>query len=250
MAFAISAGAAAVIGAGAGLAGGIIQGNAASSAADKQSAAADRATQVQKGMYDQTRADQEPWRAAGAQALSGLSNPDFQRDFTQADFQKDPGYDFRMQQGQQALERSAAARGNVNSGGTMKALSRYGQDYASNEYGNAYNRFNADRDRRFNRLSSVAGVGQTANAQVGAAGQNYAGQAGSNMMGAASAQGAAGMAGAQGWANGLSGIANQANQGAWMSQFNKGQSNKPVISGGGSSNPADASYGWGGMGPG
>lgn len=203
MSFAIVA---AGVGAVGGIAGGIIQGNAASDAAKKQQDAASQANALQERMYNQTRADQEPWRQAGATALGQLGSQDFQRDFNMSDFQKDPGYDFRMQQGQQALERSAAARGGLNSGATLGAISRYGQDYASNEYQNAYNRFNNDRNQRFSRLSSIAGMGQGANSALGQAGQNYAGQYGANTMDAAVAAGNAGMASAQGWANTLGGL--------------------------------------------
>lgn len=209
--------------AGLGLAGGIMSSNAAKDASAAQAAAADRATTLQRDIYNQNREDQEPWRKAGAQALSGLGNSDFQRDFTSRDFDVDPGYNFRMAEGQKAIERSAAARGGLNSGANMKALAKYGQGLASDEYNNAYNRFNSDRDRRFNRLSSVAGVGQTANNALAQAGQNFANQAGSNMMGAANAQGAAGIAGANAMGGAISGIGSAAmsglasyNQQKWM----------------------------------
>jgi hypothetical protein len=205
---------ASIIAGGATLAGGIVngvvQGNAAHDAADKQAQAARDSNALQERMYNQTRDDQEPWRIAGGRALSDLGNSDFQKDFTLNDFQQDPGYQFRMDQGQKALERSAAAKGGLMNGGTMKALAEYGQGFASNEYNNAYNRFNSDRDRRFNRLSSLAGIGQTANSQLGAAGSNYAGNVGNTLMSNANAQGAAGMASANAWgggiSNGLSGI--------------------------------------------
>lgn len=222
MAFIIGGTTGALIGGGLAAAGGIgsaiIGANAASSAADQQAQAAREANALQERMFNQQRADQEPWRQAGIGALSQMGNADFQRDFTASDFQKDPGYDFRMQEGQKALERSAAARGGLQSGGTLKALSRYGQDYASNEYNNAYNRFNADRDRRFNRLGSLAGVGQTATNQIGQAGMNYAGQVGNNTMNAANAAGAAGIAGANAIGGALSGIGK-----SWMdySMMNK-----------------------------
>jgi hypothetical protein len=168
------------------------------SQADKALAAQREATSsangLQKYMFDEQRKDQQPWRDAGTRALSGLENKDFQRDFTMNDFQQDPGYAFRMEEGQKAIERSAAARGGRHGGATMKALARYGQDFASNEYQNAYNRFNADRDRRFNRLSSLAGIGQTANSQIANAGMNYANQVGQNQMGMANAQASAAIA--------------------------------------------------------
>lgn len=194
------------IGAAGSIAGAAIGAGAAGSAADKQAAASQYATDMQRQMYDQTRADQQPWRDAGAKALSQMSDPDFQKSFTAADFQQDPGYQFRMQQGQDAIERSAAARGGLQSGGTLKAINEYGQNFASNEYGNAYNRFNNDRTTRFNRLSSIAGAGQTATNEVSQAGQNFGAQAGQNAIGAANAQGAAGIAGANAWGGALSSI--------------------------------------------
>lgn len=150
-------------------------------------------------------------------------DPSLTKSFTADDFQKDPGYDFRMQEGQKALERSAAAKGGLMGGGFGKALSRYGQDYASNEYQNAYNRFTNDQTNRFNRLSSLSGLGQTANAQLGQAGQNYANQAGQNMMGAANAQGAAGIASANAWGGAASNLGNLGMQYGYLSALG----NKP-----------------------
>lgn len=220
------------------LVGGLFGGSSAKKSAQIQADAAREASKLQYDMFQQQRADQQPWRQAGSAALSQLGNADFQRDFKASDFQQDPGYAFRMAEGQKAIERSAAAKGGLQSGGTLKALSRYGQDFASNEYNNAYNRFNADRDRRFNRLSSIAGIGQTANSQIASAGQNYANQAGANMMGAANAAGAAQMANANMWNNTLSNIgragmdaASMYTQNNWMNNWLSQQQAKPTMAG-------------------
>jgi hypothetical protein len=212
------------------IAGGIMGSNAANSAAEQQAAAAKYSADLQKQIYDQQRLDNTPWRDAGATALSKMADPYFQKSFSGADFQQDPGYQFRMDQGNQAMQRSAAARGGLMSGGFAKGLDRYNQDYASNEYQNAYNRFNNDQSSRFGRLSSVAGMGQNANSQLGAAGQNYANQVGQTAMGAANAQGAAGIASAGAWGGALSGVANAGmgyaamkNQNNWMNQFKQNQ---------------------------
>lgn len=125
------------------------------------------------------------------------------RDFSMADFQADPGYDFRMKEGQKALERSAAAGGRFLGGGTLKALTRYGQDFGSQEYGNAFNRFQTNRNTRFNQLAAVAGIGQTANGQLAQLGQTNALTQGNNLMGAATVGGNAAMAGAAGWSSAL-----------------------------------------------
>lgn len=220
--------------------GSLISANANRIAAERQAAAAHEANRLQYKMFKRQRKDAAPWREAGVRALSGLENEDFQRDFTMSDFQKDPGYDFRMQEGMKAIERSAAARGGLNSGATLKSISRYGQDFASNEYSNAYNRFNSDRDRRWNRLSSLAGIGQTANSQVAQAGQNYANQANSNLIGIGNAQAAAGVSTGNSWANTTRQIGNigAGMAGGLMGQWSQAQ---------GAGNMAGQPYGNGNM---
>jgi hypothetical protein len=107
--------------------------------------------------------------------------------------QNDPGFQFRLKQGQQALERSAAARGSLLTGGTMKDLTNYAQDYASNEYNNVYNRamgeylnryniFKQNQNDQFNRLAALAGIGQTSTSQLMGAGQNAASNVGNLLM--------------------------------------------------------------------
>lgn len=168
---------------------------ATQSAIDAQAAATRDANATQKYMYDTTRGDLAPWREAGGRALSDLTgNADFQRYFTMADYQADPGYAFRMAEGQKAIERSAAARGGLNSTATLKNLARFNQNLASEEYQNAYNRFNADRDRRFGRLSSIAGIGQTATGQLVNAGQNYGNNVSQNQIGMGNAVASANIA--------------------------------------------------------
>lgn len=186
--------AAAIVG-GAVIAGGasVIAGN---SAAKAQKKAAAGASDTELRMFEQNREDLAPYREAGYTALKQLGEGtaeggDFMRDFTLADFDKDPGRQFRFDTGQQALERSAAARGGVMNGGTLKALARYGQDYATQEYSSAYQRFNADRDRRFNRLSSLAGTGQTATTTTAQLGANAAGGAADAQIQAGNATAAA-----------------------------------------------------------
>lgn len=118
---------------------------------------------------------------------NAVTEGDFSRDFTANDFTKDPGYQFRMDEGSRALEGSANARTGIQNGRTMRELERYGQDYASGEYSNAYNRFNADRTSRFNRLATVAGIGQQATNTGVVAGQNTANNVSENIIGQANA---------------------------------------------------------------
>jgi hypothetical protein len=170
-------------------------------------------------------------RTAFGQQEPGLqvdpNSPDFgryARDFSMADYQADPGYAFRMSEGMKGLERSAAARGGLLSGATMKGIQRFGQDLASQEYSNAFNRYQTNRAARLNPLQSLAGVGQTSAQQVGAAGQNMAAGIGNALgaygQGASEAMGAAGQARASGYmgtANALTGAL-----GSYMN-YNQGQ---------------------------
>lgn len=106
-----------------------------------------------------------------------------------ADYQADPGYGFRMSEGMKALERSAAARGGLMSGGTGKALQRFGQDLASQEYQNAYNRFRDTQGLRRNALAGVVGYAPTAAGAMTTSGQNFANQANQLAMTNAANQG-------------------------------------------------------------
>lgn len=171
------------------------QRSAGNKAADAQRRAAEDSNELQRYMFDQTRQDNLPALGARNSALSQLqqllgigknSGAGFgmlNRPFTGANLQNDRGYQFGLGQGTQALERSAAARGGLYSGATMKALQRYGQDYAGTKFNEAFNRNQATNDSRFNRLASLAGLGQAGSSQVAAAGQNYANNVGNNLIG-------------------------------------------------------------------
>jgi hypothetical protein len=141
---------------------------------------------------------QEPFRQVGVNALPELVAASKYDPFTMDKFQADPGYGFRLKEGMKALERSAAARGGLLSGATLRGVQEYGQDLASQEFTNAFNRYQAERAARLNPLQSLAGMGQTTAAnvatQAGQLGQNI----GSNLIqgGAARASGYMGMANA------------------------------------------------------
>ena len=99
--------------------------------------------------------------AAGQPAdQSGEGFGFLQQRFNNDVFEKDPGYQFRMDEGNRSIQGSAAAQGGLLSGAAMKAMQKYSQGYASNEYGNAYNRFTGDQQNMYNRLSEIAGTGQ------------------------------------------------------------------------------------------
>lgn len=89
-----------------------------------------------------------PYREAGLSALAGLQKPEI-------DVTKDPSYQFRLNEAMKALTAAQSARGGAVSGRAMKELARYSQDYASQEYGKAY-------DREMGRLSQLTGLGYNA----------------------------------------------------------------------------------------
>lgn len=130
------------------------------------------------------------------------------RDFSLSDFQADPGYQFRLGEGQKALERSAAAKGKLYSGGTLKDLTNYNQDFASNEFANSYNRFQNNRATKYNQLASLAGLGQiSANQITGQTGQ-LGSRLGDYTMNAADSMGNARASGYAAWGQGIQGAVN------------------------------------------
>ena len=98
---------------------------------------------------------------------------------------QDPGYQFRLQQGQKALETSASARGGLLGGAATKAALQYGQGFASNEYGNAWNRLMQQRQQQYGMLAGLAGMGETAGSTLTNAAMTGAGlMTNANMTGA------------------------------------------------------------------
>ena len=174
-------------------------------AASTQAESADRAGELQREQFERQVELQEPFRQVGLRALNKLEGAAEYTPFGMEQFQQDPGYGFRLSEGQKAIDRSAAARSGLQSGSALKAAARYGQEMGSQEFQNAFNRYGIERERRLNPLQSLAGVGQTSTNQLVAGGQNYANAAGEAM-------GAAGQARASGYmgsANSLSGALGQ-----------------------------------------
>jgi hypothetical protein len=225
-----------LLGVGANALSGLVGSNAAGKAAQAQADAANAASAnsltasresnaLQKQMFDKQVALQEPFRQAGLTGqnrlmdILGLSGNTGAQGYGSANekfgdkpFTQDPSYQWRLQQGQQALERSAAARGGLLSGRAAKDTTAYAQGAASQEYGNAFNRFQTERANTLNPLQSLSGMAQTASGAMSNAADNYgsnvgnnitntANQVGQNMQGAGNAR----ASGYMGQANALSG---------------------------------------------
>jgi len=190
--------------------------SASKKAASTQAAATDRAGELQREMFQEQNRLQEPFRQGGMAAQNklltyfglpggteGADYGKYARDFGMADFTADPGYNFRMGEGMKALERQAAARGGLISGGALKAAQRYGQDFASNEFTNAFNRFQTNRANQLQPLQSLMGAGQTATNTMGTAAANYGSNAGNLMTSGGAARASGYVGGANALTSGL-----------------------------------------------
>ena len=208
----------------------LIGGSAAKSAASTQAAAARDAAELQNEQFQLTRQDQMPWLKAGEQALNKLIPMTDYKKFGMDQFQQDPGYAFRLSEGQKALDRQAAARGGLISGSALKAAQRYGQDMGSQEYMNAFNRYQTERSAALNPLQSLSGVGQTTATNLGTTGAANAANVGNLITGGAAAS-AAGRVGA---ANALTG-----GLGTYLN-YSQGTNLLNALRGGGSSSPTNA----------
>lgn len=264
------------IGAAGSIASSAIGANAAGNAADAQTAAANHAADlagaagtkalgIQQDAGTAAQAQLAPYTAAGAGGLnalqyglgtggaangSGVGQGSLLTPYqgftapTGLDEQNDPGYQARLQLGTDAIQKSAAARGSVVTGGTAKALETYGQDYGSNEYQNTYNRalqsygtnatnYYTGQSNQYNRLSALAGSGQQAAGSAATLGQNAANSEAGTVTGVAQQQGQdyqnAGAATASGyvgagnaWSSGISGIGNNISNLGLLSSLSSG----------------------------
>jgi len=197
-------------------------------AASAQKKAAELQAQTAKDTLASQQRIAEPYTTAGAFGVNELARQlgvagdsgsagygSLNTPFEQTKFTEDPGYGFRMAEGQKALERSAAARGGLLSGSAMKGTLNYAQGLASQEYQNAFNRYTAQRDTRYNMLRGLTDVGAgAAGSMVGAAGT-----AGANTAAAQQARGEA-------QASGYIGAANAINSG--VSNISSYYQNKPL----------------------
>jgi hypothetical protein len=173
------------------------QAGAAKDAARAQGRAADSANAEQRQRYETAREDLSPYRDAGTAALTqynrllglGGEAPDY------SVFTNSPDYIFARDQGNQAVERSAAARGGLVSGNTGAALQQYGQGLASQQL-----------DAYTNRLAQLVGVGQSAATGTANLGVGTGRDIADTTVGAGNAR-ASGIAGsANAWGNALSQI--------------------------------------------
>ncbi|MFJ1471171.1 hypothetical protein [Massilia orientalis] len=196
--------------------GGMISGNAARSAANTQADAANNAAALQQQQYQQTRDSLQPFINSGYDAqgslrnLLGLGAPtdgntygSLTKPFNAQTWEqwKDPGYDFQLQQGQQALQNSQAAKDGVLSGAALKDLINFNQSMAANAFQGAFGRYMTTNEATYKRLADLLGIGENAAAGAG----NMGVQATNNIANTLTSGAAAQAAGTVGQANALSG---------------------------------------------
>lgn len=193
-----------------------IAGNAASKAARAQGKAADASIAEQRRQYDQTRADQAPWLAAGTNALAKLNDP-------MKSFQASPDYNFVRGEGQRDIGNSFAARGGAASGNALRSLTQYNQNLAQGQFGNWWN-----------QQAGLAGVGQNAANSIGQFGANAANNNSNALLNAGDAR----ASGIVGGANAMTGaLSNGINQWLYFRQ-------PPGGLGGGNSMPGGGAGVW------
>lgn len=150
---------------------------------DAEERMADKNIAFQREMAEQQRADFAPWRNIGQKALDqiwqGVQSGAFE--VGNINLEDDPGYRVRMQEGVEALDASASARGRLLSGAQNKALTQFGQEQGSKEYANAYARQVNEKARKFNILSGLSQGGQSSAAGQAQASSQLA-QTGGNIM--------------------------------------------------------------------
>jgi hypothetical protein len=218
MTFGISA----AVMAGASVIGGGLSYMGASKAADAQKEAAANSIAAQKDMYNVGREDLAPYREGGITAqnqlmtLFGLGGDTaapnygkYAKDFSMSDFTADPGYQFRLDEGIKALNASAAARGGALSGANVKGAMNYGQNAASAEYTNAYNRYNSNRAAQLDPLYKLYAGGQAAASGSAAAANNLGTNIGNTITNAGAAEAAGYVAGGTAINSTISSLGNQ-----------------------------------------
>jgi len=192
--------------------GALISSSASRSAASQSADAATRASELQAEQAAQARADLAPWRATGEKANNRLSQM-LGLDGQASNFaSEDPGYAFRLAEGQKQVDNSAAARGSTLSGGALKALQKYGQGMASQEFQNSYN-----------RLSGLSTQGQNSAAGQASQSMQFGAQQGANTRAAGDAMAAGTIGQGNAWSSALQSGVNQYQNNQMMNLFRNRQ---------------------------
>lgn len=194
---------------------GLIGANGAQQAAATQARAATQAINLQTGMFNSSQANLQPFISGGAQAMGSLNGKladgSLGGTFSGADYlaNKDPGYQFQLDQGNQALQNSQAAKDGVLGGSSLKGLIDYNQGMASTGYQSAYNRWLSTQQNTYSQLAGTAGIGAGA-ANTGAqSAAKFADAIGGNITGRGNSLAAGQSGAAKNYSQALDGVGNQ-----------------------------------------
>ena len=259
--------------AGASLISGVLGSNASTSAANTQASAANNATQLQQNMFNTEQANVQPWLQSGNLSLAQLNNflgqgsttgtpssgtvgqSDYVagtsptavasgtngitagaglQPFNPQNLQNTPGYEFQLQQGENALSNNMTQGQGANSGNVLKGLNNYAQGAASTEYQSAYNNYMQQLQQTYSMLSGQSGVGANAALGVAGIGQSTGASIGNNITSAGAAQAAGQVGSANAISGGISNLSNnyltyQNNQNMQQLLANQNNGNTPAF---------------------
>lgn len=175
--------------------------------------------EVARSMSEMSGYQQQTQQAQRQDPLFGSLN----RKFSAADMNADPvyqnGLQFGLNEGTKGINRQAAAGGSMLSGATLKALTRFGNDYGSTKANESYNRFNNDQNAQYNKLAGLSGAGQQATNQISAAGQNMANNISASQIGAGNARASGYVGQANAWNGAIGGATNALQQYSMMNRM-------------------------------
>lgn len=223
-----------------GLVGSLFGADATENAADAQAGAVRESNALQDKWMAQNRADNMPALEARNRAIAQMeamfgqggntTSPLYgllAKRFTGDDLQNDPGYQFTRDEGMRGIQNTAAARGGLYSGSTLKALSRFNTGLADQTFGNAFNRDAAYKDRMISGLGNLGGLtgGITTNSQANQ-GQAYNNMS-QNALGLGNVNAAAGLARGNIWGNAINQGISAGQRNNWWGLGNTAQADKP-----------------------
>jgi hypothetical protein len=222
--------AAAIIGGAAALGGGYLASRGASSAANTQADAANRASDTQLQMFNTVNDQQRPYREAGYTSLGDImsrfgAGGQFGRAPTREEIMGNlaPNFDFARETGSGAVTNMANAMGGLG-GNSLAEISRWNTGFAGDQYQRAFENYNTNQTNIFNRLASIAGLGQTAGSNSTTGASTFGGNIANAQMGAGNALAAGQVGAANAWGGALN------NAGSWyaLSRFMPGGSGGPT----------------------
>jgi hypothetical protein len=207
--------------AGAAVAGAAMSSSASQNAANTAAGAAGQSLGESESIWASNARMLAPYYNSGTQNLNTLNSmmPSLTQNFSAQQYQQSPGYAWQLQQGQNAVQASAAAKGMLNSTGTQQNLMSYSQGLANQDYQQALQNYMAQNQQTYNMYNNLSQQGQNAAIQQGSTGAQLANTMSNSIMAGGNAQAAGIMGQASAINNGLTGVGNAYSNQQTMNQF-------------------------------